>query len=80
MRPAILILLALAACAPQTPPTISASSEQNLVLFRQGRHTLQESFTYAETYCRARGQPSRYVRTDRVDPHSVLDYFECARA
>lgn len=79
MRPMIL-LLALAACAtPHTPPTITASSEQNLVLFRQGRHVLQESFTYAETYCRARGQPSRYVKTDRVDEHSVLDYFECGR-
>ena len=79
MRPLIL-LLALAACAPHTPPTITAANEQNLVLFRQGRHTLQESFTYADTYCRARGQPSRYVKTDRVDEHSVLDYFECRRA
>lgn len=79
MRPLILLVL-LAACAPQTPPTIVAASEQSLVLFRQGQHTLQEAFTAADLYCRDRGQPSRYVKTDRVDPHSVLDYFECRRA
>jgi hypothetical protein len=79
MRPLILLLV-LAGCAPHTPPTIAAQSDQNVVLFRQGRHTLQESFTAAEQYCRARSRASVFVRTERVDPHSVLDYFECRAA
>lgn len=76
-RRAIPAILLLAACTPHTPPTIAAQTDQNLVLFRQGRHTLQESFTYAETFCRARGRVSVHQRTERVDPDSVLDHFEC---
>lgn len=77
MRPFILILLALAACAPNTPPTIAAQTDQNLVLFRQGQHTLQEAFTFADTYCREKGRASLYRRTERVDQYSVMDHFEC---
>lgn len=78
MRPFILILLALAACAPE--PGYLAQSSANIVLRRDANHSLQQSFDVAGRHCRQFGRQAHFVGTDPINRWEAIDTFDCRAA
>jgi hypothetical protein len=75
MRPFVLILLALAACAPE--PGYVAQSRANIVLQREANHSLQQSFAVAERHCRQYGREAQYRGSEPINRWEAIDTFDC---